>query len=507
MHQENFPVNGIIGIVANSAAEVDEAIAARLSSVEIRADLLLSNQVDTNGVLAIVRQAKSSGLAVLLTLRHPTHGGAFDGTEAERVAFNLAALEAGADIVDAEVGTEAAAELLRAGAPLLVSQHNFDGMYTESEVSELTTRMSAPSANGHQPLGIKIVPTANTIGEAARMLQWVEARGNGEPARIGFAMGAAGAASRILTIGYGAPITYAAFGEAVAPGQVPMHELIDIYRADQLNAKTRVYGIAGEHSLTSFSPFLHSPAFAARGINAVYVPLQTDDFDDLLETADVLRIDGMSVTTPFKEQALAAADESDDRSQACGASNTLVYERHEDARKICAYNTDFDGVIMPIAERARVSGLNIAIIGNGGAARGAVQALKEAGAKITMFYRNADRGAPVAAEFGVDGALLDALDDSFDVYINATTLGTNEDDPSPLPKSLLKRPEQIAFEMLYQNPNSRLVQDAAERGVQIVRGSEMLVAQGTVQFDHFVGVLPSLEEFSENFERGKTYRF
>ena len=124
-----------------------------------------------------------------------------------------------------------------------------------------------------------------------------------------------------------------------------------------------------------------------------------------------------------------------------------------------------------------------------------------------MFYRNADRGAPVAAEFGVDGALLDALDDSFDVYINATTLGTNKDDPSPLPKSLLKRPEQIAFEMLYQNPNSRLVQDAAERGVQIVRGSEMLVAQGTVQFDHFVGVLPSLEEFSENFERGKTYRF
>ncbi len=80
-------------------------------------------------------------------------------------------------------------------------------------------------------------------------------------------MGAAGAASRILTIGYGAPITYAAFGEAVAPGQVPMHELIDIYRADQLNAKTRVYGIAGEHSLTSFSPFLHSPAFAARGMN------------------------------------------------------------------------------------------------------------------------------------------------------------------------------------------------------------------------------------------------
>ena len=84
MRTENFPVNGIIGIVANNASEVDEALAARLSSVEIRADLLLSNQVDTNDVLAIVRQAKSSGLAVLLTLRHPTHGGAFDGTEAER---------------------------------------------------------------------------------------------------------------------------------------------------------------------------------------------------------------------------------------------------------------------------------------------------------------------------------------------------------------------------------------------------------------------------------------
>ena len=280
-----------------------------------------------------------------------------------------------------------------------------------------------------------------------------------------------------------------------------------------------MYGIAGEHSLTSFSPFLHSPAFAARDINAVYIPLQTDDFDNLLDAAEDLRIDGMSVTTPFKEQALAAADESDDRSRACGASNTLVFESHRGElgssqrrqhgrrRKVRAFNTDFDGVILPIAARAAVSGLKIAVIGNGGAARGAVQALKEAEAQLTLFYRNSERGRPVANEFGIEGRLIDELDGSYDVYLNATTLGTHVDDPSPIPKALLQRPAQIVFEMLYQNPNSQLVRDADECGVQIVRGAEMVVAQGTVQFELFSATTASTEEFSDNFERGKAFRF
>ncbi|MBT6277629.1 MAG: type I 3-dehydroquinate dehydratase [Chromatiales bacterium] len=498
---EQFPLSGVIGIVADSCAQVQLAAQEKLSCVEVRADLLLSNGVSLDQLFATVRAACAQDLGCLFTLRHPTHGGTFDGSEAERVQLNQRALEAGADVVDAEWGTGAARLLLAAGAPVVLSHHDFAAMPSTRELAELTGAMMATG-----PLAVKVVPTASRLSDSAVMLNWVAARDEGEPYRIGFAMGASGAASRILTIAYGAPITYAAFGASVAPGQVALQELRDIYRADQLDRNTRVFGIAGSHSLSSFSPFLHGPGFAERGINAVYVPLQTDDFDDLYTHMDALRIDGMSVTTPFKEDALRLADEADQRSQNCGASNTLVIERSGSSRRVRAYNTDFDGVLVPISNHVELAGLRVAVIGNGGAARGAVEALKDGGAKPHLFYRNAERGEPVAKALGIAGSSLDSLDDGFDVYLNATTLGTNPSDPSPIPKKVFTRPGQVAFEMLYQNPNSQFLADAGAAGVPCIRGGEMLVAQGVEQFKLFSGETATLAEFERNFEMGGKYR-
>jgi 3-dehydroquinate dehydratase / shikimate dehydrogenase len=496
-----FPLQGVAGIIANNADELAQATARGLHTVEVRADLLLHAGMSEPQLLDLVRAACTAKLSVLFTLRHPSHDGRFAGSESERVALNNKALRAGAVAVDAELGSECARQLLAQGAPVVLSHHDFTAMPDEAELAELTKRMLDAS-----PLAMKLVPTARNIGDAARMLAWVAASEAGGPKRIGFAMGASGTCSRILTIAFGAPITYASFGASVAPGQVGIDELLEVYRAHELDAQTRVYGIAGSHSLTSFSPFLHNPAFHSRNINAVYVPFQTDDFVDLCASLENLRVDGMSVTTPFKEQALSAANSSDERSRACGAANTLVASHSAGNTSLAAFNTDFDGVLIPIETHLPVRGLRVAIVGNGGAARGAVQALKTAGAELVMFYRNAERGQPVADEFGIRGTLLDSIDDSFDVYINATTLGTNPGDPSPIPASVLKRPQQIAFEMLYQNPNSQFIADAQAAGVRIVRGAQMLVAQGTVQFQHFAGALPTLAEFSANFERGKTFR-
>lgn len=498
---EPFPVNGVIALVANTPDEVDQAIRHGLTSIEVRADLLLDNGLSTEQVMDLVANARAGGLAVLFTLRHPTHGGRFAGTEQERATINRRAMEAGANVVDAEFGSELAAVLLAEGLPVVLSQHDFEGMPNERELADMTRAMT-----DMQPLALKIVPTAATISDAARMLDWVANADSNGPRRIGFAMGAAGTVSRILTIAYGSPITYTSFGAALAPGQVPMRELLEVYRADQLGPKTRVYGVAGTHALTSFSPFLHNAGIRSRGLDAVYVPLQTDDFDALLAAAEALRIDGLSVTIPYKERALAIADEADGRSRACGASNTLVFDRSGAGMRIRACNTDFDGVTLPIEAHRPVQGLRVAIVGNGGAARGAVQALREKGAEVTLFYRNPARGEPVASELGVPGRTLDSLDASFDVIINATPMGTNPGDPSPVPASVLARPEQIAFEMLYQNPNSPFLADARAAGLRQVRGSQMLVAQGTTQFEHFFGTRPSLEEFEAAFEAGTATR-
>lgn len=500
-----FPLAGVIGVVAADAGEIDQATKAGLSCVEMRADLLLSAGMSTADLMDAVAKTRRQGLNCLFTARHPSHGGTFDGSEQDRVTLSQQALAAGAHVVDAEFGSEAARDLLASGAPMVLSHHDFNAMINDVELRSLTQAMHRASPQS-PPLAIKIVPTASSISDSVGMLQWVQERRDNEPQRIGFAMGVAGACSRVLTIAYGAPITYAAFGEAVAPGQIALAELVETYRAASLNADTRVYGIVGASCQNSFSAFLHSPAFAAREINSVYVLLQTDDFDEIVTQMDALRLDGLSVTIPYKEDALRISDQADERSKRCGAANTLVIQRDGAQRHIHAFNTDYDGVLGPLQRERSLDGLNVAVIGNGGAARGAVDALREAGAVPTLFYRNEERGLPVAKSLAINGALLSSIDDSFEVYINSTPLGTYADDPSPVPADIFSRKSQIAFDMVYQTPQTRFLSDAADRGVRCIPGREMLISQGIEQFMHFTGQEPRQGEFQANFERGRILR-
>ena len=82
-----FPLQGIIGIVAESPAELEEARRQSLQCVEIRADLLLQAGLAHDQVLELITRARALDLRTLYTLRHPDHGGAFDGSEGERVAL------------------------------------------------------------------------------------------------------------------------------------------------------------------------------------------------------------------------------------------------------------------------------------------------------------------------------------------------------------------------------------------------------------------------------------
>lgn len=496
-----FPLRGVAGLISDGPGQLDEATRLGLSTVEVRADLLFAAGLSEPALMDLVGEARRRGLACLFTLRHHTHDGRFDGEEAERERICRAALSAGAQVLDLEGDSPAGRTLLAEGAPVILSHHDFGGMLSASELEGLTGDMEARG-----PMAVKIVPTGQSIGDAARMLDWVQQARSGGPLRIGFTMGAEGACSRILAIAYGSPITYAAFGEAVAPGQLPIREMVDIYRVHELDRETRVFGIAGNAALGSLSPFLHNPQFQARGVNAAYVPFQTDRLADILDNLDTLRIDGLSVTNPFKGDALACADQSDERSRGCGASNTLVITRDEGKRHIAAFNTDFDGVTIPIAQHRHLSGLPVAVIGNGGAARGAVGALKEVGAEVVLFYRNPAKGQPVAEDLGVAGRELSTIDAAQAVYINATTLGSRAGDPSPVPAAVFSGAEQVAFDMCYQQPSTAFLDDAAAGGARLIKGGEMLVAQGIMQFEHFTGHRPGLDEFSRHFQAAKDYR-
>ena len=211
-------------MVAESVGELDLATEKGLQCVEIRADLLLDQGLSEADIFALIKAGKQQGLAVLYTLRHPTHGGTFQGTESERVRLSLEAVQVGADLFDLEFGSEAISLLPEDTAPGILSYHDFKGMPTAVELQQLTEKMERTGTRA-----IKVVPTASRLEDALTMLKWVGQQNN-DISRIGFAMGEAGACSRILTTLLGGEVTYASFGAPVAPGQIDIDEMLTQYR-------------------------------------------------------------------------------------------------------------------------------------------------------------------------------------------------------------------------------------------------------------------------------------
>ncbi len=281
-NEHEFPLKGVIGIVANSINEIDQAQNRGLGCVEIRADLLLDNGLSVDQLMQTVKRARTDGLAVLFTLRHPTHGGTFNGDETTRADLSRQALDAGANLVDLEWDTEAAALLQDQHRQLILSYHNFEAMPDNPTLAQLTSDMCKT-----RPRAIKVVPTATTLNDAVRMLQWVSDASD-DVRRIGFAMGSSGACSRLLTLCFGGPITYASFGAAVAPGQIDMDTLLDNYRAQRLNTRTElmaVHGANAEQTTTALNT-----QYTADGINRVAVSFADVPADDLQNEADALHI-------------------------------------------------------------------------------------------------------------------------------------------------------------------------------------------------------------------------
>ena len=497
-----FPLGTVVGVLAGNQAEVTAALAhlrplaerAPTGSlgVEIRADLFES----PHAALAVLDDLPPD-VRALFTLRLKSQGGSFDGPESDRLPIFRAALARGAVLIDTEWGSEAARVLSAEKAPLVISHHNFEGMFDDAQLDAIG-RDAATLA----PRAIKLVPTARSPRDGLRMLEWVAERNDGEPRRVGFAMGEVAFFSRVLAPSWGSPMTYGALGESVAPGQTSAADLIELYHVPRLSANTRTLGVIGNPVGHSLSPRIHNAGLDEQGIDAVYLPFLLECFDELKPLVGPLRVDGLSVTIPFKEDAFRFAGEyAEERARRAAAANTLVFR--PDGRGTLhagGYNTDFDGVLGPLARRSiQPAGLQTAIIGNGGAARGAAAALADAGADVTLYYRNSARGAPVAKALGVTGRELQEFAGRERLVVNATPLGLKLGDPSPIPGHLWT-PQSIAFDMVYGTGETEFLRAARAANATCIDGREMLIEQGLIQFELFTGQRTSYRTFQAALE-------
>ena len=267
-----------------------------------------------------------------------------------------------------------------------------------------------------------------------------------------------------------------------------------------ITAKTIVAGVAGAPVRHSLSPLIHNAWLQAAGADGVYVAFapHQDRFKAFAEGLRGGAVRGLNVTIPFKEQALVVADEATPLAKAAGAANLLVF--HEDGR-IEARNTDGEGLLRAIAVQAPDFDLlagPVTVMGAGGAARGAVAALIEAGvADIRLCNRTLARAEKLVEELMSlgSGALVRAFareDHALDgaaCVINATSLGLGGG-AGPDTSWRLVRPGAVAMDMVYKPLDTEWLQAARAHGLITVDGLEMLIRQAIPSYAAFFGAEP-----------------
>src|SRR5258708_6415980 len=358
-----------VAIIGNTAAEMLEkasAVVKETPFLEFRLDYL------EKPLLALPKLkhffADNTAATGIATCRRAANGGKFSGSLAAQVEILSKAGAAGFHLIDLELESVEALKkgelqkLRDTGVALIISDDDFsatkdlDGIYKRIEP--------------FQPDFIKIVPTAKTLTDNVTLIRFLE-RMTDNSNIIGICMGDAGIISRVLGVRAGSAFTFAAAtpGEETGPGQIAARTLIDTYRIDQVDAATKVYGVAGNPIKSSLSPIMMNTAFRRETVNAVYLALQANKLTDLLKLVHEIPIQGLSVTMPLKQEIMAHLEKTDPLSAKIGACNTVL--RAQDG-KLYGFNTDVAGITGPLEKRLSLRGAKVLVLGAGGAARAAV---------------------------------------------------------------------------------------------------------------------------------------
>jgi len=454
--------------MADLRAARDAAVA---DMVEVRLDGVAD--IDVAGALQGRRKP------VIVTCRPQWEGGQFTGTEDERRRILTEAMTRGAEFVDVEwaalrgIHKAGFADLVRIDpARVVVSSHDFDGVPIDLERRVRDMRRCGTGV-------IKVAVMPRTLRETLPLLDI----GRGGNAVV-VGMGHAGVPTRLLASRFGSRWSYA--GNSVAPGQIPAERMLSLFRFRDIGPSTRIFGVVSATALHSFSPLMHNAAFAAAGLDAVYVPLQTQEFGDFEDFASALGVEGVSVTIPFKGDALGASTSADALTRQVGAGNTL----RRSANGWEATNTDVAGFLAPLDQAfgQPLAGARASVIGGGGSARAVVVALLSRGARVSVHTRRPDQAAAVTAALGADVGSWPAADD-WDLLVNCTPLGSPPmREASPLPGGPFNG--RLVYDVTYGAGESRLLREAREAGCRTLDGLPMLIAQAERQFEWWTGQAP-----------------
>ena len=258
----------------------------------------------------------------------------------------------------------------------------------------------------------------------------------------------------------------------------------------------------------SMSAVIHKAAMKDLGLEGDYEILETPP-EDLVTRLKYLKTrgyNGFNVTIPHKVPVVMFLDEFDEAANLAGSVNTVKIDSNMNVK---GYNTDIYGFknAIPEQKRAELKDSTVAILGLGGACRGAIVALNEMGVKKINFYvRNIINASQTVAflrknfpDIQFEVFQMSSAKDFSNVkmLVNATPVGmkNHSADLMPVEKEALSTLDKssLVYDIIYNPIKTKFILTSRELGYETVTGVDMFIYQAQKSFEIWTGYTPKFE--------------
>ncbi len=268
-----------------------------------------------------------------------------------------------------------------------------------------------------------------------------------------------------------------------------------------ISGATTVAAVIGDPVAHSLSPRVHNAAFAAAGLDWVFVALRTPagGASAVLDAMAASSLGGLSVTMPLKAEVADHLRSLDPLAASLGAVNCVA----RDGGELVGHNTDASGFATWLAAAGHpLSDARVVVLGAGGAGRAVVAGALAAGAASVVVVNRSPAPAAAAAALGPQRCSIGELNDvaGADVVVNATSVGMSGQPGCPVPVGLL-RPGHVVADLVYDPVATELLRAARDVGAAALDGVGMLVHQAADAFRLWTGVEPPLAAMAAVTER------
>ncbi len=264
-------------------------------------------------------------------------------------------------------------------------------------------------------------------------------------------------------------------------------------------------GLFGRPVAHSLSPLMHNAAFEYQQLPFAYAAfeIQNDQVKEAVEAIRALGMRGVNVTIPHKVAVMPYLDRIDPLAERIGAVNTIVNEQGE----LIGYNTDGAGFVRSLVEETEIElrDLTITMLGAGGAARAVACTLAEAGVqKINIVNRSLGRAETLASFLSPMVAVevlpftqaKEAVAES-SLLINTTSIGMFPHMEEMPVESECLRQDLIVSDLIYNPLETKLIQQAKERGAVHHSGVGMFINQGALAYELWTGQAAPVNKMRE----------